>query len=351
MIRVVHLITADSIAGGMESFLARLAPALARAGLTQLVITRQGPELAEHLRRQGVAVAQHSLRKRDLRSWWGVRRTVTRFAPHIILSWLPRAAQRVPRGRWVHVAQVGWYRGLDCYESAERMVVPAPDMIRHFRAIGFGGEITVLPHFAPTERLPPVARDAFATPADASVVLGLGRFDPIKGFDLAVRALAGVPQAYLWLAGEGVQEVELRRLAAELGVAERMRFLGWRKDVSALLARAAALVVPSRQEALSLVVLEAWEAGVPVVSTATPGPSYLIGDSEGGLLVPVNDADAMAAALRRVLSEPDLARRLVAGGRQRLASGFTEAATVAGYMAYVERIAREAGLLAGRQPP
>lgn len=347
--RVAHIITADSIAGGMESFLVRLAPALARAGLAQLVITRQGPELAEQLRREGVAVAQHSLRKRDLRSWWGVRRAVSRFRPQIVLSWLPRAAQRVPRGPWVHVAQVGWYRGLDCYESVERMVLPSPDTVRHFKTLGFAGEITVLPHFAPTERLPPVARDPFDTPADAPVVLGLGRFDPTKGFDLAVRALASVPQVYLWLAGEGVQEAELRRLAAELGVAERVRFLGWRKDVSALLARAAALVVPSRwQEALGLVVLEAWEAGVPVVSTTTPGPSYLIGDDEGGLLVPIDDADAMAAALRRLLGDPALAARLAAGGRKRLAAGFTEAVTVAGYMAYFERVAREAGLPTGR---
>ncbi len=348
MIRVAHLITADSVAGGMESFLARLVPALARAGLPQLVITRQGPELAGHLRGHGVPVAQYSLRKRDPRSWWGVRRALTRFTPHVVLSWLPRAAQRVPRGRWVHVAQVGWYRGLDCYESVERMVLPSPDMARHFKGLGFAGEIAVLPHFAPAERLPPIARDAFDTPADAPVVLGLGRFDPVKGFDVAVRALADVPQAYLWLAGEGAEEAELRRLAAELGVAERVRFLGWRKDVSALLGRAVVVVVPSRQEALSLVVLEAWEAGVPVVSTATPGPSYLIDDDESGLLVPIDDAGAMAGALRRVLDDPALAARLAAGGRERLAARFTEEATVAGYMAYFEHVAREAGMLAGR---
>jgi glycosyltransferase involved in cell wall biosynthesis len=340
--RVVHLITADRIAGGMESFLARLAPALGRAGLEQLAITRRGPELAERLRREGVRVAQYALEKRDLSSWWGVRQTVRRFRPHIVLSWLPRAAQRVPQGPWVHVAQVGWYRGLDCYERVARMVVPSPDMARHFKELGFAGDITVLPHFAANERLAPVARDAFDTPPDAPVVLGMGRFDRVKGFDLALRACAAVPHAYLWLAGEGDEESELRRLAAELGVAERVRFLGWRKDTGALLGRAAALVVPSRQEALSLVVLEAWSAGVPVVATDTPGPRYLMAESGSGMLVPIDDAAALAGAISRVLDDPALAARLRAKGRERLGSGFTEAATAAAYLDYFARVAREA---------
>ena len=346
MTRVVHLITADRVAGGMEHFLVRLAPALARAGLEQLAITRRGPELAEQLHRQGVPVAQFTLRKRDLRSWWGVRQAVRRFRPQVVLSWLPRAAQRVPRGSWVHVAQVGWYRGLDCYERAERMVVPSPDMVRHFKQLGFCGDITVLPHFAASQP-PAAACDGFDTPSDAPVVLGMGRFDRTKGFDLALRAIAAVPRAYLWLAGEGEEEPELRRLAAELGIADRVRFLGWRKDTNALLARAAALVVPSRwQEALGLVVLEAWSAGVPVVSTDTPGPRYLMGESESGILVPIDDAAALADALRHLLDEPALAQRLVAKGRERAAGGFSEAATVAAYLSYFERVAREAGLSA-----
>jgi glycosyltransferase involved in cell wall biosynthesis len=339
--RVVHLITENRVAGGMEAFFARLVPALHRAGLAQLAITREGPELAAQLGAAGVAVAQHSLRKRDLRSWWGVRRAVRRFAPDVVLSWLPRAAQRVPPGPWARVAQVGWFRGLDCYETAERMVVPSPAMARHFAGLGFTGEITVLPHFAHAERLPPAPADAFGTPPDAPVLLGLGRFDAIKGFDVAVRALAHVPHAFLWLAGEGPQEEELRRLAAAAGVADRLRFLGWRQDRSALLGRAAAVLVPSREEALSLVVLEAWAEGVPVVASATPGPAYLIADGASGLLVPIADDAAMAAAVNRVLADRALADRLAAGGRARLASGFTEEATVAAYLTYFERVARE----------
>jgi glycosyltransferase involved in cell wall biosynthesis len=342
MIRVVQLIAANRIAGGMEVFLARLAPALRRAGLAQFAIAQPGGDLSGHLRAHGIETLECSLKKRDPFSIWGVRRAFRKFAPDLALSWLPRAAQRIPRGPWVHVAQVGWYRGLDCYERAERMVVPTPDMARHFASLGFKGEIAVLPHFANAERLPPVARRTFETPDAAPLVLGLGRFDSIKGFDIALRAIAMLPGAYLWLAGEGEEEAALHALAAELGIEGRVRFLGWRRDPAALLDRADVLVVPSRQEALGLTVLEAWAQGIPVVASETPGARYLIEPETSGLLVPREDPAALAGAVARVLDSPSLAERLVAGGGLRLAAEFSESATVEAYLAYFERVVREA---------
>jgi len=342
MVRVVQLIAANRIAGGMESFLARLAPALRRAGLAQLAIAQPGGDISEHLCGHGIETLEYSLKKRDPYSIWGVRRAFRKFAPDVVLSWLPRAAQRIPPGPWVHVAQVGWYRGLDCYERAERMAVPTPDMARHFASLGFEGEITVLPHFASEERLPPVARRAFDTPDAAPLVLGLGRFDSIKGFDLALRAIAKLPDAYLWLAGEGEETATLLALTAELGIGRRVRFLGWRRDPAALIDQADVLVVPSRQEALGLTILEAWAQGVPVVASETPGPSYLIEPEASGLLVPREDPAALADALARVLDSPSLAQHLVAGGKLRLAMAFSESATVKAYLAYFERVVREA---------
>jgi len=238
-------------------------------------------------------------------------------------------------------SQVGWYRGLDCYERAQRMVMPTPDMKRHFIEQGFAGEITVLPHFAAPEQAPPVERRHFNTPEDAPLILALGRFDRLKGFDIALRALARLPRVYFWLAGEGEEEARLRALAAELDVAARVRFLGWRRDVAALLGQASVATVPSRVEPLGLVTLEAWAAGVPVVAADTPGPRYAIEAETSGLLVPVEDPAALASAIRRVLDDGALARWLAEGGKRRLDERFSEAATVAAYREYFERAARE----------
>lgn len=339
--RVAHIITASRIVGGVETLFARLIPALQRSGLEQLALVRPGGDLAAHLARSGVPVLEYALEKRNLRSWLGVRRAFRRFAPDVALSWLPRAAQRVPPGPWVHVAQVCWYRGLDCYESAERMIVPNPDMVRHFASLGFKGEITALPHhFAAFEPAPRVERAMLDTPETVPIVLGLGRFEPHKGFDLAVEAVARLPHAWLWLAGEGSEEQRLRYFAEQLGVADRVRFLGWRRDVGALMGAASVVLVPSRMEALSLVILEAWARDMPVVAAASPGPRYLIEHDRSGLLVPVENAAALAEGIARVIEDRALAARLVEGGRRRLAEDFTEQATVRAYLDYFARVAR-----------
>ena len=170
------------------------------------------------------------------------------------------------------------------------------------------------------------------------LLLALGRFHPVKGFDLLIRALALLPDTWLWLAGEGAEQARLARLAAKLGVAERIRFLAWRDDVPALMAAADTVVVPSRREPLGNVVLEAWARSRPVVAAAAAGPRSLIAEGESGLLVPPGDHEALAAAIRRIHGAPDLAARLAAGGRAAYETDHTEEAVVEHYLRLFESL-------------
>jgi glycosyltransferase involved in cell wall biosynthesis len=120
-------------------------------------------------------------------------------------------------------------------------------------------------------------------------------------------------------------------MAQALGVAGRVRFLGWRTDASALYRTADVCVFPSRFEPLGNVVIQSWAHGLPVVAAASQGPSALIEDGDDGLLVPVDDADALAAGVRRVLTEPMLRIRLVQKGAERVEGEFSEAAVVAAW--------------------
>jgi glycosyltransferase involved in cell wall biosynthesis len=99
------------------------------------------------------------------------------------------------------------------------------------------------------------------------------------------------------------------------------------------------IVVPSRHEPLGNVVLEAWAQRRPVVAAASQGPSALIRNGESGLLVPVDDAAALAAAIRRVIAEPGLAARLVEGGWDAFQADYTEAKSVTRYLELFERLA------------
>ena len=114
------------------------------------------------------------------------------------------------------------------------------------------------------------------------MALALGRLHPNKGFALLLAALAKTREVRLAIAGDGPLRGPLERLAADLGIAERVSFLGWREDVPELLANADLLVCPSLHEPLGNVVIEAWSAGLPVVATASDGPAALIEDESVG---------------------------------------------------------------------
>jgi glycosyltransferase involved in cell wall biosynthesis len=137
---------------------------------------------------------------------------------------------------------------------------------------------------------------------------------------------------------------QLERLATRLGIADRVRFLGWRADVPSLLARADLLVCPSIHEPLGNVVIEAWSAGLPVVATASDGPAALIEDGESGILVPLPDRPgggptALARAIERVCEDSELRIRLGEAGRRAYEAEFTEEIVVARYRSFFDRVA------------
>jgi glycosyltransferase involved in cell wall biosynthesis len=105
-----------------------------------------------------------------------------------------------------------------------------------------------------------------------------------------------------------------------------------------LLGGANMLVCPSRHEPLGNVILEGWAQGRPVVAAASQGPSALIADGYTGLLVPVNDAAALAGAIARVAQDRRLAGELAANGRAAYAAEFTEERVVARYMEFFAKV-------------
>jgi glycosyltransferase involved in cell wall biosynthesis len=176
-------------------------------------------------------------------------------------------------------------------------------------------------------------------PGDPEIVLGVGRLAAQKDFGTLIRAAARwqrravVPM--LLIAGEGPLDSELRRQARTAGVA--VRFLGPRRDVPALLAAADVVVVPSAWEGQPLIVQEALRAGRPLVATRVGGIPELTGD-DGARLVPPGDPEALAAAVTRLLDEPDDRRRLAAAARARAAGLPTGAAAVDQMLSLYRRV-------------
>lgn len=146
-----------------------------------------------------------------------------------------------------------------------------------------------------------------------------GRHVPVKALDVLLHAWSQTrrPQgARLVLAGDGPQRQRLMQMAEALGIADTVEFPGTVEDVPRLFADACLYVQPSRQEGLPNAVLEAMAAGLPVIATRISGHEDVIHDGKTGLLVAPDDANALAAAIERLLSDPGLRDRIGRGARR-----------------------------------
>lgn len=149
------------------------------------------------------------------------------------------------------------------------------------------------------------------------VLISVGRLVPIKQHGVAIEALARTSDATkLLIVGSGPEEQRLKARAKDLGVAERVRFLGFRDDVHDLLSISDCFVSTSDSEGLSCSICEALAAGLPIVATDVGGNGELVREGETGFLVPVKDPGRVKDHVDSLLSEPDLYARLSTGARE-----------------------------------
>lgn len=143
-----------------------------------------------------------------------------------------------------------------------------------------------------------------------------------KGHDVLLHAASGLlrrhPDLVFQLVGDGPLRPSLEALAATLGIDDRVRFLGHRDDVAAILQTSDLFAFPSLMEAFPNGVMEAMAAGLPVVATRVGGIPELVEDGRTGLLVPPGDAEAMCGAVERLLASPDEADALAAAARRHI---------------------------------
>ena len=159
-------------------------------------------------------------------------------------------------------------------------------------------------------------RQALGLAPGAPVVIAVGEHIPRKNHSACIRAVAALPGVTLLLCGVGELGEALAAEAKALGAQDRVRFLGFRRDVPALLHAADAFLFPSYQEGLPVSLMEAMAAGLPCVVSAVRGNTDLIAAGEGGYLCQPNDTASMAEALARLLADAGLRARMGANNRR-----------------------------------
>lgn len=330
--------------GGAEAFFERLAIGLTRAGVEQKVVIRKDVERAARLRDGGVEPIQLPFGGLlDFCTPFALKKICRNYRPDVVLTWMNRATRLMPAGNYSFIARLGGYYDLKYYRRCDHLIGNTQGIVDYLVGQGWpSGRAHYVPNFVPADTSSPVSRADHSTPGDAPLLLSLGRLHRNKAFDVLLQAMPSIPKAVLWIAGEGPERDALQAQAQALGIADRVRFLGWRQDVPALMAACDVYVCPSRHEPLGNVVIEAWAGSRPVVAAASQGPSALIEDGVTGMLAPVDSADDLATRINQVLNDQNLADELAKNGHHEFAAKFTEQAVVAQYLDFFNRIV-EAG--------
>jgi len=264
---------------------------------------------------------------------WSPRIRVV-FTEHGRLSDAPPSPKRRLANRllrWAPAATCAVSQDLKQFMVAEGF--PARDVQVVYNGIEVGRAASV------SERL--AVRRELGVSDDALVVATVARFDPVKDLGSLLRAVAtlsGERPVTALLIGDGPERPHLESLATELGVNNAVRFLGHRNDARRWLAGCDAYVNCSTSEGVSLTILEAMAAALPVVVTRVGGTPEVVVDG-CGLLVPARDPAALAGALRRIGQDAPLARALGAAARRRVETHFTIERMVGDYARLYRSIA------------
>ena len=178
-----------------------------------------------------------------------------------------------------------------------------------------------------------IFRNSLQIPLNALVFLSVGRLVPIKGFDILLKAFARADfkgrKVFLLILGDGEERDNLQALAGQLGITERVRWVGEMRDIRGALSAADTFVLASRNEGMGRVFIEAMAAGLPVIGTAVGGVPSVIRDHDTGLLVAGEDPDALARALVEMAFNGELRQALGRNAANSVFPRYDESTTIA----------------------
>lgn len=339
--RIAYVITRADAVGGATVHVRDLARAMCERGQEALVLVGGTGPVTEQLAAVGVPFRPLRWLGRAVRPWrdayafFELVAALREFGPDLVSThtakagWLGRAACahlgvpviHTPHGWPVAGRLPGpqaavftaaervasrWARAVVCVCEEERRLALE-------RGFARPGQVRVI--YNGVRDVPPEMR---AAPGSCPVrLVSVARFEAPKDHATLLRALGGL-SALDWeldLVGDGPLQAATRALTADLGLAGRVRFLGYQADAAPVLARAQLFVLSSRSEAFPRSVLEAMRAGLPVVASRVGGLAEAVDNERNGVLVPRDDIGGLSAALRGLIGDVHRRQRLGASAR------------------------------------
>ena len=342
--RLMQIMLSQSEAGA-ETYFEKVAAAFAQQpGIIQQLVIEAQPSRERRLQAAQVNFVTVPMGgiKRPLFYNLRLKQAVAKFKPDIIVTWVNRASRKCPDTDALVVGRLGGYYDINNYRKCDHLIVNAPDLVRHVTEHGWNpNKVSMISNFG---ELPDALQESSALPeipAGHTVLLALGRLHIKKAHDTLIQAMPKIPNAILLIAGTGDLQAQLEALVSSLGITDRVKFLGLRKDIHSLFKLADICVFPSRFEPLGNVILEAWASATPVVAASSQGPSWLIQDGDNGLLFPVDDVDQCALQVNRLIADPYLREKLVAAGSRSFEQEFSMPVIINKYIRLFENLLKD----------
>lgn len=339
-IRVAQCLAGAEV-GGAENFYTRLVCALTAApNISQRAFTRNNEYRVKALAAAGVPVETFRFGSRlNLLDNFLYRKSLRDYAPDIVLTYMNRASGLTPPGNYRLIARLGHFYKLKYYRHSDYWIGNTKGICDYLVAGGMPADrVFHIPNFADETPVSPASRADFETPEHVPLLVAAGRLHINKGFDTLLQAMADIPEAILWLAGSGPEESNLKSQAKALAIDDRVRFLGWRRDVPALMQAGDIFVCPSRHEGLGSIVLESWLHGCPVVATNSQGPGEIINDGNTGIITPIDQVAPLAAAINDLIQSPQQRERLAQKGHRHYMENYSQRVIVERYASLFEDV-------------
>lgn len=345
---IAYIVTRADPIGGAQVHVRDMARAVREAGHRASVITSGSGPFVDDLRAQGtpVLLMEHLSMPiaplRDYRAFREIQQVLASLRPDLVAAHSSKAGTLARlAGRSLKIPVVftahGWAftpgvpgTHAALYRRIERLVGPLASRI--ITVSEFDRRLALEARIAPPERIVTVHNGIPDVPTPRSDptrspprLVMVARFMAQKDHRTLFQALAGLT-AHPWevdLIGDGPLMDDTRQLSASLGLTGRVRFLGQRMDVGAILSASQAFLLISNWEGFPLSILEAMRAGLPVIASAVGGVDEAVQDGRTGFLVPRGEAAALRDRLTRLLVDADLRGRLGGEGRRRFETTFT----------------------------
>jgi glycogen synthase len=362
------------IGGGAGNASAQIADQFEKIGHKVAVVTSRFGQLPHREQRQNLIIYRiPSIRHRQDRSnpleqiifvlsasFWALS-LIPHFRPNATLAffgvpsgavaWLIRLVYKVPYVISLRGGDVPGFRPYDfhyyhkliapflrlIWKNASAVIANSNGLRQLAQKFDSHFEMPVIPNGVDLELYKAAERD-WSSPR----LLSVGRIVHQKGLDLAMHAL-GALKGLDWewrIAGDGPQMEALQSLAQELGINDRVFFLGWqsRQQILESYQQANLFLFPSRHEGMPNAILEAMASGLPVIATCIAGNEELVAEGETGYLVPTEDIEALQAALKKILSDPALREQMGAASRRRVEENYSWESTARQYALYLEKV-------------